>query len=114
MPLAPRWTALADLTARVPFGLSADLAVIYLGPRYLTEDRSVVGDGYTLAQFTARYRYKNIEAFLSLTNLLNQNYQEVQLYYTSRLRNEPPQGVADSHFTPGAPFSLFGGLALRF
>lgn len=114
VPLAPRWTALADLTARLPWGLSADLAVIYLGPRYLTEDRSVVADGYTLAQFTARYRYKNLEAFINLNNLLNQNYQEVQLYYTSRLRNEPPQGVADIHFTPGAPFSVFGGLALRF
>ena len=29
-----------------------------------TEDRSVIGDGYTLAQFTTRYRYKNVEAFL--------------------------------------------------
>jgi outer membrane receptor protein involved in Fe transport len=112
VPLAPRWTALADLTARFPWGFSADLAVIYLGP--LTEDRTVVGNGYTLAQLTARYRYKNLEAFINLNNVLNQNYEEVQLYYTSRLRNEPAQGVADIHFTPGAPFSVFGGLALRF
>ena len=49
-----------------------------------------------------------------MNNLLNQNYSEVQLYYTSRLRGEPPQGVTDIHFTPGAPFSVFGGLAVRF
>ena len=70
--------------------------------------------GYTLATLTARYRYKAIEAFLSMNNLFNQNYSEGQLYYTSRLRGEPPEGVADIHFTPGAPFSVFGGLALRF
>jgi outer membrane receptor protein involved in Fe transport len=114
VPLAPRWTALADLTARWPWGLSVDLAAIYLGNRYLTEDRSVIAKGYTLTTLTARYRYRWLEAFLSMTNLLNQNYSEGQLYYTSRLRNEPPEGVTDVHFTPGAPFSVFGGLALRF
>jgi outer membrane receptor protein involved in Fe transport len=34
---------------------------------------------------TARYRYKWLEAFLSMNNVLNQRYSEVQLYYTSRL-----------------------------
>ncbi|MGH7332924.1 MAG: hypothetical protein ACREKS_09310 [Candidatus Rokuibacteriota bacterium] len=114
VPLAPRWTALADLTARWPWGLSLDLALIYLGPRYLTEDRSVVADGYTLTTLTARHRYKWLEAFLSMNNVLNQKYSEVQLYYTSRLPGEPAQGVADIHFTPGAPFSVFGGVAVRF
>jgi outer membrane receptor protein involved in Fe transport len=114
VPLAPRWTALADLTARWPWGLSVDLAVLYLGPRYLTEDRSVIAKGYTLTTLTARYRYKAIEAFVSLNNALNQNYSEGQLYYTSRLRGEPAEGVTDVHFTPGAPISVFGGLALRF
>jgi outer membrane cobalamin receptor len=114
VPLAPRWTAMADLTARWPWGLSVDLAAIYLGNRYLTEDRSVIAKGYTLTTLTARYRYRWLEAFLSMTNVLNQNYSEGQLYYTSRLRNEPPEGVTDVHFTPGAPFSVFGGLALRF
>jgi hypothetical protein len=58
--------------------------------------------------------FKWLEAFLSMNNLLNQNYSEVQLYYTSRLPGEPSQGVAHIHFTPGAPFSVFGGLAFRF
>ncbi len=114
VPLAPRWTALADLTARWPWGLSVDLATLYLGPRYLTEDRSVIAKGYTLTTLTARYRYKAVEAFLSLNNLFNVNYSEGQLYYVSRLKNEPLEGVADVHFTPGAPFSAFGGLAVRF
>jgi outer membrane receptor protein involved in Fe transport len=114
VPLSPRTTAYADLTARFPWGLSASLAVNYVGPRFLTEDRSVSGDGYTLLNFVARYRYKFLEAFLNLNNLLNQKYDEVQFFYTSRLRGEPVEGVADVHFTPGAPFSVFGGLAVRF
>src|SRR5262245_46156996 len=114
VPLAPRWTALADVTARWPWGLSVDLATLYLGPRYLTEDRSVIAKGYTLTTLTARYRYKWIEAFLSMNNLFNVNYSEGQLFFTSRLPGEPPQGVADVHFTPGTPFSVFGGLAVRF
>jgi outer membrane receptor protein involved in Fe transport len=74
----------------------------------------VVGDGYTLTQLTARYRYKWLEALLSMNNVLNQKYSEVQLYCTSRLPGEPAQGVNDIHFTPGAPFSIVGGLAARF
>jgi Outer membrane protein beta-barrel family len=114
VPLAPRTTAYADLTARWPWGLSASLSMNYVGPRFLTEDRSVVGSGYTVVNFVARYHYKAIEAFLNLQNLFNQQYEETQFYYTSRLRNEPPQGVADIHFTPGSPFSVLGGLAVRF
>jgi outer membrane receptor protein involved in Fe transport len=114
VPLAPRTTAYADLTARWPWGLSASLSMNYVGPRFLTEDRSVVGSSYTVVNFVARYHYKAIEAFLNLQNLFNQQYEETQFYYTSRLRNEPPQGVADIHFTPGSPFSVLGGLAVRF
>jgi outer membrane receptor protein involved in Fe transport len=95
-------------------GPSASLAVNYVGPRFLTEDRSVSGDGYTLLNFVARYRYRFLEAFLNLNNLLNQKYEEVEFFYTSRLHGEPAEGVADIHFTPGAPFSVFGGLAVRF
>jgi hypothetical protein len=108
VPLSPRTTAYADLTARFPWGLSASLDANYVGPRFLTEDRSVSGDGYTLLNFVARYRDKFLEAFVNLNNLLNQKYQEVQFFYTSRLRGEPVEGVADIHFTPGAPFSVFG------
>jgi outer membrane receptor protein involved in Fe transport len=74
----------------------------------------VIADGYTLTTLTASYRYKWLEAFLSMNNVLNQRYSEVQLFYTSRLPGEPAQGVNDIHFTPGAPFSVFGGLAVRF
>jgi hypothetical protein len=80
----------------------------------LTEDRRVTAQGYTLLNFVAKYRYKFVEAFINLSNVLNASYREGQLFYTSRLPGEPAEGVADTHFTPGAPRSVFGGLAIYF
>ncbi len=69
VPLAPRFTARGDVTVRFPWGLSASLAVRYLANRYLTEDRQEKAHGYTLLDFTARYRLGPVEAFLTIENL---------------------------------------------
>jgi protein TonB len=66
VPLAPRMTARADLTARLPFGLATSVAMRHLGDRYLIEDCSVEGPGHTLFDFVARYRYKFAEAFFTI------------------------------------------------
>jgi len=70
--------------------------------------------GYMLFDFTARYRYKWLEAFLSIENLTNTEYREAQFFFTSRLAGEPASGVPDIHYTPGNPRSVLGGLAVRF
>jgi outer membrane receptor protein involved in Fe transport len=114
IPLAPHVTGRADLTARLPWGLGATLEVRYLGDRDATEDRSQTARGYTIVDFTARYRYKAIEAFVSIENLLNAEYREAQFFFASRLPGEPAAGVEDFHFTPGRPRGIFGGLAVRF
>jgi hypothetical protein len=66
------------------------------------------------ADFTARYRYKWLEAFVSIENLTNAEYREAQFFFTSRLAGEPASGVPDIHYTPGTPRSVLGGLAVRF
>ena len=114
VPLAPRLTSLADLTARLPWGLSASLEMRQLGDRFADEDEQQTARGYTLFNLTARYRYKMLEAFMSLENLLDTEYREAQFFFTSRLPGEPAGGVPDIHFTPGTPRSVLGGLALRF
>ena len=58
IPLAPRLTAFADLTARLPWGLSASATMRYIGNRYADEERHQTARGYTLFDFGARYRYK--------------------------------------------------------
>ena len=43
VPLAPLVTARADLTARLPWGLAASLAMRHLGDRYAGEERQQTG-----------------------------------------------------------------------
>ena len=112
--LAPLVTSRADLTARFPFGLAASFAMRYLADRWADEDRTQTARGYLLFDFTARYRYKWIEAFFSIENLTNTDWREAQFFFTSRLAGEPAGGVPDIHYTAGTPRSFTGGLALRF
>jgi len=114
IPLAPRMTARADLTARLPWGLSASAAMRYVSNRYADESRQQIARGYTLFDLSARYRYKNLEAFLSVENLANAEWREAQFFFESRLPGEPAGGVPDIHYTPGNPRTFLGGLALRF
>ena len=69
---------------------------------------------YTLFNWTGRYRYKALEASLSVENLLNTEWREAQLFFASRLQGEPAAGVPDTHFVPGNPRTFLGGLTLRF
>jgi hypothetical protein len=114
VPLAPLLTSRADLTARLPWGLSSSLAMRFLGDRYADEERHQTARGYLLFDFTARYRYKWLEAFVSIENLASTEYREAQLFFTSRLAGEPAGGVPDIHYTPGNPRTVLGGLAVRF
>ena len=114
VPLAPLLTSRADLTARLPWGLSSSVGMRYLGDRYADEDRHQTARGYLLFDFTARYRYKWLEAFVSIENLANTEYREAQFFFTSRLTGEPAGGVPDIHYTPGNPRTVLGGLAVRF
>jgi outer membrane receptor protein involved in Fe transport len=114
IPLAPIWTARADLTARLPWGLAASLEMRYLGDRPANEDRSATAVGYTLFDATVRYRRKLLEAFVSIENILDVEWRETQFFFTSRLPGEPAEGVPDIHFVPGTPRAVLGGLALRF
>ncbi len=114
LPLAPRWTARADLTARLPWGLDTSFQMRHLGDRYATEDRTQTARGYTLFDVIGRYRWKNLEAFLSIENLFDADWREAQFLFESRLPGEPAAGIADIHFTPGNPRTFLGGLTVRF
>ncbi len=114
IPLVPIWTARADLTARLPWGLASSVEMRHIGDRWADDLRQQTARGYTLFNWTGRYRHKNVEAFLSIENLTNTDWREAQFFFTSRLRGEPASGVDDIHFTPGTPRSFFGGIALHF
>jgi hypothetical protein len=114
IPLAPDWTAFAELTARSPWGLEASLQMRYLGDRPANEDRSATAQGFAVFDFVARYRWEFAEAYFSIENLFDTDYREAQFFFTSRLPGEPPEGVADIHFVPGNPRTFLGGLTFYF
>jgi hypothetical protein len=119
VPLAPRVTALADITARLPFGLAANATMRYVSDRWADEERTQTARGYTLVDLGLRYRYSitdrlGVDAFVTLENVANVKWREAQFFNTSRLPGEPAEGVQDIVFTPGNPRTVLGGLALRF
>ena len=119
VPLAPRLTAFADFTARLPWGLALNATMRYLQNRFADEERQQTARGYTLFEVGGRYRYKlpggrALDAFMTIENLTNVDWREAQFFSTSRLRGEPADGVPDIHYTPGNPRTFIGGLAFRF
>jgi len=113
VPLAPELTVRADLLARLPWGLESNLEMRYLGDRPASEDRSATAKGYTIFDWTTRYRYKQVAAFVSIENLFTAQGREAQFFFQSQLRTEAAP-VGDIHFTPGVPRTFLLGLSVYF
>ncbi|MCH8178975.1 MAG: TonB-dependent receptor [Proteobacteria bacterium] len=87
----------------------------YFGPRPLTEDNSVRSKGTTLAY--ARLGYKldaKTKVSLDVFNLFNRQASDIDYFYTSRLRGEPLEGVADVHSHPAEPRTVRLTLSMGF
>jgi len=119
IPLAPEMTAYGALLLKWPEGLTSQLQATYLGARPLIEDRSVSSSSWITVDLSERYQlpvklsHWRMEAFLYVQNLLNTRWEQATFLYESRLRNEAA-GVNDTHFVPGNPRMVMGGLAWYF
>ena len=119
IPLAPEMTAYGALLLKWPEGLTSQLQATYLGARPLIEDRSVSSSSWITVDLSERYQlpvklpHGRIEAFLYVQNLFNTQWEQATFFYESRLRNEAA-GVNDTHFVPGNPRMVMGGLAWYF
>jgi outer membrane receptor protein involved in Fe transport len=107
------------VTARLPFGLAASATLRYISNRWADEERTQTARGYTLLDLGLRYRHRitdqfTADAFVNIENVANVNWREAQFFNTSRLHNEPADGVPDIVYTPGNPRTVMGGIALRF
>lgn len=131
VPLAPRRTLSARLTALHPAGYFGRLGLFSLGDRPATEDQFLVAKGFTRVDLSAGYRHERFELALALENLLNTRWRESQFANVSRLRGETsaavcPQrsravseggaflGCEDVHFTPGTPLAVRASASLFF
>ncbi len=117
---APKLVARGDVTVRTPRGLESSLEVRHLGPRDGVGDRSIHLQGYTVIDWTTRYRlsqhhpwWKHVDLFFAIENLLNRHYREAQFVTETQLQSESSP-VQDITFSPGYPRTISGGLRVEF
>lgn len=124
IPLAPVHTSMGGLTYKSDKGFNASLRYRYVSDRPANEDNSVSALGYFLTEAAVSFKWKHLELFTRADNLFNVAWNEAQFDTESRLRYPDGEGnftgtlepapVSELHYTPGAPFSIRGGMILKF
>jgi outer membrane receptor protein involved in Fe transport len=86
----------------------------YFGPRPLIEDDSVRSSSSTLVNARLGYRFnRQVELVADVLNLLDRKVNDIEYYYTSRLRNEVDP-VDDVHLHPAEPRTVRLTLRVNF
>lgn len=98
----------------LPSGWFANLKFRYWGPRALVEDNSAHSRATQLFEMEAGYQCQRYTAAIQLLNLFNSNGHDIDFFYTTRLQNEPPAGVADYNFKPLEPFAVRFTFTMRW
>ncbi len=96
-------------------GVFGAVRLRHFGAYPLIEDNSVRAHASTLVNADVGYALRGgtrIQA--SLLNVLNATVDDIQYYYTSRLRGEPSDGVSDVHFHPAEPRQMRVSLEWKF
>ncbi|MCF3651253.1 TonB-dependent receptor [Synoicihabitans lomoniglobus] len=91
-----------------PEGWFSEMRLRHFGPRVLTEDGSIRGDGSTLVNARLGWRSNAWEVTCDVFNVFDRADNDIEYYYASRLPGEPAAGVDDVHLHPVEP------LAVRF
>lgn len=113
LPLAPTLTSTAGLDLRFPSGWNGGISYRYLRNRPANEDNTLTALGYFVTDLAINYTKKKYEVGLAIENLFNQEWNESQFEYTSRLKNET-RPVDEVSYTPGTPFFAKLKLAVFF
>jgi outer membrane receptor protein involved in Fe transport len=113
IPLAPLFTSIGGLTAKVNNKLSTSLRYRFLNTRPASEDYAVLAKGYFLLDATANYKWKKFDFSISAENLLNAAWKEAQFNTESKLLTET-NAVSEIHYTPGTPFFIKAGVSISF
>lgn len=115
IPGAPGLIASAGITLGADTGWFGALRWRYFGARPLVEDGSVYSDPTSIVNARLGYVFENgLKLQLDAFNLLNTQASQIDYYYTSRLPNEGPAGVADRHFHPVEPLAVRFTMAKAF
>ncbi len=114
IPLAPTLTSVAGITYRNPQGFSASLRYRYIDNRPADSQNELTAYGYFLLDAVVKYRYKQYELGMTVENILNVNWNEAQFETLTRILGDPPAGINQLCFTPGAPRLIKGSLTYYF
>ncbi len=113
IPLAPLFTSVGGLTAKLNNKLNASLRYRFMDKRPATENYSTAAKGYFLMDALIDYKFKKINFLISAENILNKNWKEAQFNTETRLKDET-EAVSEIHFTPGSPFFIKAGISFQF
>ena len=113
IPLAPSFTSIAGISAKMKNGLSGSLRYRYMDHRPADELNSIKAQGYFITDILLAYSWKKLEFTIAVENIFNQEWQEAQFNTESRLQFEP-NPVSEIHFTSGTPMFLKAGISLKF
>jgi len=115
IPLAPVFTSVGGLSARLDNGISGRIGYRYLDDRPANENYSVTANGYFVMDAVLNFQFSgNYQIGLTFENLTNNtSWNEAQFDTESRLEFETDP-VSELHYTPGTPFSLKGNFSINF
>lgn len=105
IPLAPTVSSIGGISYKMKNGFNGTFRYRYIGDRAANEDKSIIAQGYFLADAVINYTREKFEVGLSAENLFDTDWNEAQFDTESRLTGEP-EPVSEIHFTPGTPFFL--------
>ena len=95
-------------------GVFGAVRLRHFGAYPLIEDNSIRARPATLLNATLGYRFSGARLGLSVLNILGATASDIEYFYASRGRSEPPDGVDDIHFKTVEPrtvrFSVSWGL----
>jgi hypothetical protein len=87
----------------------------YFGPRPLIEDNSVRSRATSMVNLQAGYRLtSHMMALIDVFNLTDTTDSDIDYFYTSRLPNEPAEGIDDVHAHPALPRTVRASLRVSF
>jgi outer membrane receptor protein involved in Fe transport len=105
----------AGLTVQPARGFLGSIRVRHFGPRPLTEDGGVESKSTTLWNADIGYRLTaNTRLVLDVFNLFDAEVSDIDYFYTSRLTDEPEEGIDDIHTHPALPRSARVSLRVSF
>lgn len=103
IPLAPTFTSAGELNFKLKNGINGGISYRYMHDRAGNEDYSLTARGYFVTDLAVNFTKKKYEIGLSIENLFNVKWDEIQREYESRLKNETVP-VDEMSYIPGVPF----------